>query len=200
MTPQYSAIIFDFFGVFAPDVYPEWLQKHKLVTPSTEGYYADLAKQMDQGQISKADFLGKLAEASKLTPQQVEAELNDFQIDQNLLNLVQDLSKKYKLALLCNASDQILWPIFEQYKFVLYFDQIIISSEVGLSKPDPQIFNLTLTKLGKQPGECIFIDDSFENTTAAEQLGIRSLHYNDFERLVRDLNRLGVQTVATKTD
>lgn len=55
------------------------------------------------------------------------------------------------------------------------FDLVVDSSEVGLRKPDPAIFQLTLDKLGVRAEETVLLDDIAVNCDAAEQLGIRPL-------------------------
>ncbi len=56
------------------------------------------------------------------------------------------------------------------------FEVIVDSSEVGMRKPDPRIFELTLERLGGiGPGEVLFLDDAASNVAAAERLGIRSV-------------------------
>jgi len=56
------------------------------------------------------------------------------------------------------------------------FEVIVDSSEVGMRKPDPRIFELTLERLGGIPPEqAVFLDDAASNVAAAERLGIRSI-------------------------
>ena len=55
--------------------------------------------------------------------------------------------------------------------FAEMFDAVVISSEVGMRKPEPRIFLHAAGLLGLEPQECIFIDDIRANVTAAEQLG-----------------------------
>lgn len=52
------------------------------------------------------------------------------------------------------------------------FDSVILSDEVGLSKPDPEIYQLLLNKLGLEPEECIFVDDKPRNLIPASSLGM----------------------------
>lgn len=55
------------------------------------------------------------------------------------------------------------------------FDVVVDSSEVGIRKPDPRIFQLALERLGITADEAIFLDDYAGNLQAAEALGIRSV-------------------------
>ena len=63
------------------------------------------------------------------------------------------------------------------------FDEVVLSAEHGVRKPDPVIFQLVLDRLGVAAGECLFVDDSEENLAAAQRLGISTLHALD-ERVV----------------
>lgn len=53
-----------------------------------------------------------------------------------------------------------------------YFDDIILSSKIGISKPDPRIFNYLLNKHRLNPQSSVFIDDQMDNLNAAKQAGI----------------------------
>jgi putative hydrolase of the HAD superfamily len=70
------------------------------------------------------------------------------------------------------------------------FDQVVISGEVGLRKPDPAIFHHALDLLGLPPHECAFIDDIEHNVRAAEELGIAGVHHTDAETTVSRLEGL----------
>lgn len=58
-----------------------------------------------------------------------------------------------------------------------YFDVVVYSAEVGLRKPDPQIFSLLLNKLDAKPEETIFVDDFSENINAAQALGMQTVQF-----------------------
>jgi putative hydrolase of the HAD superfamily len=65
--------------------------------------------------------------------------------------------------------------------FLDLFDVVVISSEVGMRKPEERIFLHAATGLGLTPGECVFIDDIEANVTAAADLGMIGLHHRDPE-------------------
>ena len=60
---------------------------------------------------------------------------------------------------------------YPRHMFPDMFDAVVISSEVGMRKPEPQIFLHAAELLGLSPQECVFIDDIQANITAAEQVG-----------------------------
>jgi putative hydrolase of the HAD superfamily len=74
--------------------------------------------------------------------------------------------------------------------FTDVFDAVVISSEVGMRKPEQRIFMHALAKLGLTPRQCVFIDDIEANVAAARALGMTGLHHRDPETTaaaVRDL-------------
>ncbi len=187
-----KAIIFDFFGVLAPDVYPEWLQKHNLDQDERQNYFLGLAKDIDEGKIAKKEFLKILAVEAGSSPELVENELNDFTINNQLVDLLPLLAKKYQLALLCNADKSIIDPILEKHQLKKYFQVVIISSEVQLAKPQAEIYLLMLNRLDISPSEAIFVDDRAVNISGAEAVGITGIQYVNFEQLVASLAKEGI--------
>jgi len=62
------------------------------------------------------------------------------------------------------------------------FDAIVISGEVRMRKPSPEIFHHALDVLGLEASQCVFIDDIEANIEAAERLGMVGLHHTDPEK------------------
>jgi putative hydrolase of the HAD superfamily len=101
------------------------------------------------------------------------------------------------LALLTNADD-VFRPLL-QTKFHVdqLFDHIIISAEVGIAKPDIEIFWRTCQIVNARPAECIFIDDSLANVQSAKSIGMYSIQYLNSRykktiSLKKELRLLGV--------
>ncbi len=67
---------------------------------------------------------------------------------------------------------------------------IVISSEVGAIKPEPEIFELALKRLGSMPQESIFIDDNPNYVEAAQKLGMQGITYTDFDSFEQQLQNL----------
>jgi epoxide hydrolase-like predicted phosphatase len=74
------------------------------------------------------------------------------------------------------------------------FDVHVFSNEVGLNKPDPAIYRLTLERLGlaDTPGAALFVDDLQENVDAANAVGIHGILFTSAAQLTEDVRRLGV--------
>ncbi len=95
------------------------------------------------------------------------------------LEFLQMLSSKYRLFLLTNT-DAIHISRFEHMvgisffsDFYQCFEKVYYSFEMGMRKPDPNIFNTILKKHDLSPKRTLFIDDKKENTDAAASLGIQ---------------------------
>jgi putative hydrolase of the HAD superfamily len=54
------------------------------------------------------------------------------------------------------------------------FDQVIVSGDVGLAKPDPAVFRLMAERLGVEPAACLMVDDQPEHLASAERVGLRT--------------------------
>ena len=102
--------------------------------------------------------------------------LKDFPKDR--LNFIQELAQenKYKLILLSNTNElHINWvkehiAFYEDFKNC--FDQFYLSHEIQLRKPNANIYEFVLKQNGLKPQECLFIDDTKENTDGATKLDI----------------------------
>ena len=70
------------------------------------------------------------------------------------------------------------------------FDHFIESSVVGLRKPDPAIYTLTLERLGHvDPGRCVFVDDLDVNCDTARELGMTAVRYESPEQAIPEIRR-----------
>jgi HAD superfamily hydrolase (TIGR01509 family) len=109
------------------------------------------------------------------------------------LDLVRRLRPLYKLSVLSNA-DQTLRDRLLRLELHALFDDVVVSAEVGMAKPEPAIFVLAAERLGVPPAACAFVDDWEPNVEAARAVGMRAvLHRVDKgDRLEEQLAALGV--------
>ena len=70
------------------------------------------------------------------------------------------------------------------------FDVVVISGEVGMRKPEPEIFEHTLRLLGLRPEECVFVDDLPHNVAAAAALGIVGVRHRSYAETLAELEAL----------
>jgi epoxide hydrolase-like predicted phosphatase len=117
---------------------------------------------------------------------------DEIQADARMVDLVRRLRGRYRLGLLSNASDAGPQLMHERYGLDALFDVEVISALVGLAKPDPAIYRLTLERLGAPPEATIFVDDYEPNVAAAAALGIHGIHFAGYEALIAALRERGV--------
>jgi 2-haloacid dehalogenase len=98
----------------------------------------------------------------------------------------------YRLYGLSNWSMETFNPVRDTYEFFGWFDDIVLSGEVGLLKPDPAIFRLTLERIGLPASECLLIDDSAPNIWAAQELGFQTIRFESADRLRGELKQIGI--------
>ncbi|NIK62049.1 HAD family hydrolase [Kribbella shirazensis] len=70
------------------------------------------------------------------------------------------------------------------------FDDIVISGEVGLRKPDAEIFRLAADRLGLEPAECVFVDDLQLNVDGARAVGMTAILHTEYDETRRALETL----------
>ncbi|MEM7177594.1 MAG: HAD family phosphatase [Pseudomonadota bacterium] len=85
------------------------------------------------------------------------------------------------------------WPlVVDRFSFLSDFDDVVVSGEVDLVKPDPAIYRLLLARNGLRPEQGLFIDDSAANIGAAAGLGLGTHHFQGAAELARDLTARGL--------
>ena len=116
---------------------------------------------------------------------------NAFTLDDGFLACAKALKSKYGLALLSNDISEWSKYLRNFYDIEPLINAAFISGDLGVRKPDSQIYQIALDTLGVQPSECVFIDDSPERVEAARRLGICSILFNREEH---DYNGLRVKS------
>ena len=79
---------------------------------------------------------------------------------------------------------------YDREAFPDLFDGVVISGEVGLYKPQPEIFLLGAERAGVAPDECVFVDDLRENCEGAETVGMTAVLHRGAERTLPRLEEL----------
>lgn len=113
---------------------------------------------------------------------------------EGMYELVEELKQKgYGVYLLSNASvrQHTYWPNVPAARF---FDGKLISADVKLVKPQPEIYTLLCDQFGLVPAECVMIDDTPQNIEGAYQVGMPGVVFHgDAAALRASLKALGVR-------
>jgi putative hydrolase of the HAD superfamily len=70
------------------------------------------------------------------------------------------------------------------------FDALVISGEIGIRKPSPEIYALGAERIGVEPEACVFVDDLPFNLSPAAELGMATVHHKDTDETLAELERL----------
>jgi epoxide hydrolase-like predicted phosphatase len=188
---MYKAVIFDFFGVFCPSIATEWFKQATADHQTKLAAFHDLCTRSDLGEISRAEFN---IEASKLAGVPVSEVVAGIEaltmIDPKLVAYVGQLRQHYRIACLSNGGREWTPQVIRQHGLEKLFDEIVVSAELGMVKPDPKIYAFTLQKLHVDADQAIFVDDRSENTEGAEACGIHSIVFRDTPSFIVEFEKL----------
>jgi 2-haloacid dehalogenase len=100
--------------------------------------------------------------------------------------------KGHRLYALTNWSVETFPIARRRFEFLKWFEDIVVSGEVRLAKPDPRIFALAIERCRLDPARTVFVDDSPRNVEAGMRAGMQALQFCNPDQLRADLNRLGM--------
>jgi 2-haloacid dehalogenase len=101
-------------------------------------------------------------------------------------------SNRYRIYALTNWSAETFEIALNHYDFMQWFDGIVVSGTEKIRKPNPQFYQLLLNRYQVKPEDALFIDDNHRNILAAEELGIKSIHFTSPNELSLTLKQLNV--------
>lgn len=177
-----DTIIFDFGDIFINlDKEAPIVRLKKLGLTQWNEDLNHLNLQFEKGQISEENFLlGFQKQMPNASFEEILDAWNSILLDFPLrrLEFLQKLATKYRLFLLSNT-DSIHIDTFERENgmsftrdFYTCFEKVYFSFEMGMRKPDAEIFEYVINKHELSPKQTLFVDDKKENTDAALSLGL----------------------------
>jgi len=144
-------------------------------------FAGEMGRKAALGLAGAEDVWTWVAERLGLDSDQRESLRRDFwrgeDLDLELVGYIRGLRANYRTGLISNAWPEIRQEIESTWRIADAFDDLIISAEVGLAKPDPRIYQLALKGLGVEASQSIFVDDFLENLEAAAALGMHTVHF-----------------------
>lgn len=176
---QVKAIIFDCFGVLTSEGWIPFRQRH---------FKGDVAKEFAQkmmqrlvtGRIQTGEFVTTIAEKGDLEEHEVRASLSGSMPDIELFKWIGKHKSQYKIGMLSNAGSDMLHTLFTPEQRAL-FDDVVLSYQVGVAKPNPEVYLLAAKRLGVRPEECVFVDDKEQFCHAARNVGMKAVRYTEYE-------------------
>lgn len=150
----------------------------------------------EAGRISTADFLRELNDKARtnITLDEFKTLWNHtFQENVMMAALLQSLKANYPLYLLSNTNEIHYDYLQTSFNVARHFQELILSYQVGVSKPDQRIYQEVLKRSGLPAQHCLFIDDLLPNVLAAQALGMQTIQFAGIEDLKNRLSLLGVR-------
>lgn len=194
-----KAIVFDLGGVIVrtQDGLPRQRLASRLgITPGDLYrliFDSETARQATLGAISMADHWLAVQQTLKLG-KDGSSVLDEFwagdEVDFELVDYIRSLRLQFRTALLSNAWDNMRRVMEEEWGFSDAFDEIIISAEVGIAKPDERIYQYALRLLAVQPQEAIFVDDMLHNVAAAQAQGWHAIQFQSLSQVRQQIDLL----------
>lgn len=115
-----------------------------------------------------------------------------FRENDIMTEILSSLKERFPLYLLSNTNESHWNYLTCKYNVGRHFQELILSHEVQMAKPDPRIYELVLEKAGVAAQRCVFIDDLAANVEAASGLGIQTIQFQGPEHLMAALAEFGV--------
>jgi putative hydrolase of the HAD superfamily len=103
------------------------------------------------------------------------------------MSYIRSLRPRYCTGIISNAWDDVRAMIQNRWKMADAFDQVFLSAEVKICKPDPRIFQIALESLAVLPEEAVFIDDFPRNIEGARAVGMHAIQFRSSEQIRAEL-------------
>ena len=196
-----KTIIFDWGGVICYPITRRLVSKLKEKFELEErairkAYFKDLLD-YETGKLTDKDFWQRFCKelSIKVHEDVLMGIIRETEeLDKEVYDLIVDLKKRnrYKLVLLSNNIPVMVNYIRQKFDLSV-FDHLFFSNELGMRKPHLGIFAHVLKEIKTNPEDAIFIDDKEENVNAAAELGIKTILFQNADKLKKDLTQLNVK-------
>lgn len=195
-----KTIFFDIGGVLITD--PEKYMFADLALEFRKDY-ATLMKIRDKwidklvvAEITHREYWEGILKESGIEgdPKKFEQRIYEYLLEiYGMLDLVKSLKDKYKIGAISNHTIDWAKDMTKKYNLKSYFDDIVLSCDVKVAKPNPEIYKIALQRLNAKPEESLFIDNKESCLSPARKLGMKTVLFESREQLLEDLEKLGIK-------
>lgn len=196
-----ESVIFDWGGVLIDDPAPGLMQYcAQVLAVSKEDYikaHSKFAADFQKDLISEDTFWERICSRLNVPKPKVNSLWADafkaaYVPKEDMFSLAARLRKNgCKTALLSNTEAPAM-QYFYQLQYDM-FDVLVFSCAEGTRKPEKKIYELTIQRLGSQPGQSVFIDDKPEYINGAKEAGLNTILFENINPLKNALAKLGVE-------
>lgn len=195
----YEAVLFDFGGVLTTpvwDSFAAFCRREGLEPDAIKRLFREdpealaLLRRLEVGEISESDFEARFGERLGLeSPERlIDSLFEGMKPLDTMVAAVRDLRLGgLRTGLVSNS-----WSTghYDRELLERLFDAILISGELGMHKPQPEIYRLAAERVGAEPADCLFVDDLRENCEGAEAVGMRAVLHREPPRTLAELSEL----------
>jgi HAD superfamily hydrolase (TIGR01509 family) len=186
------AIIFDCFGVIITDALKAVIDELDIQNSALSQQIMDVIHVNNRGLLSSHESNQQIADLLGIGVDEWRNRIKHGEVkDDRVLAYARELKKRgYKTALLSNIGRESLSRRFSANELQDDFDVVVASGDVGVMKPDPEIYKHTAQLLGVALDECVMVDDRETHCAGARAVGMQSVCYDNFHESKRLLEQL----------
>jgi putative hydrolase of the HAD superfamily len=150
-----------------------------------------LARASDNGFISRQEYVEGASELLGKSTDEIHAIIGKREVrNPEMLAYVKQLRKNYRTAMLSNVGRGSIERLFDADELKELFDVVVLSSEIGMTKPSIEAYEYTASQLDLTSDECVMIDDIAFNVEGAEMAGMRGVVFTDLARCQGRIDQL----------
>lgn len=184
-----NLIIFDFYGVLAGEIAPNFFRNHfeeENASILKEKYF----KPADLGEYDLKELFTKMAQDLGFSYEEIYNEFKSYiKPNDELFEYLLKLKKTNYVALLSNAVKGLFKAYFPNLDFNKYFDKHFISAYYGLAKPDFKFYELCVNSFNIKFDNIIMIDDKIYNVKDLYKIGIKGIQFKNNKELFSELDK-----------
>jgi epoxide hydrolase-like predicted phosphatase len=197
--PAYAAVLFDFGGVLTTSVWDSFAafcRSEDLDPDAIKNLFRtdpealkDL-RGLETGELSESDFEATFGK--RLGLENPDGLIDSMFTGMKPVEPMVDAVRQIRASELLTGLVSNSWSTghYDRKLLAELFDVVVISAEVGLHKPQPEIYLLATERLEVEPAECIFVDDLKENCEGAEAVGMTAIRHRDAQETIARLTEL----------
>jgi epoxide hydrolase-like predicted phosphatase len=199
--PRHTGLLVDFGGVLTTNVFDSF-REFCVAEGIDAGTVRMLFREdpralanvrgLETGELTEAEFGERFGELLALDPERrpglVDRMFGHIREDETMTEAVRSArAQGIRTGLISNSMGA---GRYDRSTFPELFDGVVISGDVGMHKPEPEIFRLGCERVGLPPEECVFVDDLRENCTGAEAVGMTAVLHRGAESTLPRLEQL----------
>jgi len=195
---EYPGLLVDWGGVLTSDVFAsfsafcelEGLERDELSRVfRTDAECTELILGLETGAVAQEEFEPRVAGLLGVAaPGLIDRLFADARPDEDMLQAVRRAhAGGVRTGLVSNSWGTRRYP---RDLLAELFDGVVISGEVGVRKPAPEIYALGAERIGLEPSDCVFVDDLKANLAPAAELGMATVRHRAADETIPELERL----------